>query len=103
MLQTRPPGTEVKSADVAQSALERAQRVFGEVGTKGSLHWRNMGCTGADVVRTGASDFWETLSPSGRKTFCTTARRLSVICAHLTSVHGALVCKLCVSEHLNRL
>ena len=37
VLQTRPPGTEVKSADVAQSALERAQKVFGEVGTKGLL------------------------------------------------------------------
>ena len=45
-LQTRPPGTEVKSADLAQSALERAQKVFAEIGTKGSLHWRNMGLHG---------------------------------------------------------
>ena len=45
-LQTRPPGTEVKSADVAQSALERVQKVFGQVGTKGSMHWRNMGLHG---------------------------------------------------------
>ena len=35
-------------------------------------------CTGANLVCPGASDFWETLS---------------VICANLTSVHGALVCK----------
>ena len=50
------------------------------------------GCTGANLVCTGASDFWETLGPSGQKTFCTPARQLSVICAKLTSVHGALVC-----------
>ena len=49
---------------------------------------------GANLVCTGASDFWETLSPSGRKMFCTPARQLSVIGAHLTSVHGALVCKI---------
>ena len=41
-LQTKPPGTQVKSADLTQSALERAQQVFAELGTKGSLHWRNM-------------------------------------------------------------
>ena len=33
-LQTRPPGTEVESADLAQSALERTQKVFADIGTK---------------------------------------------------------------------
>ena len=33
---------------------------------------------------------------AGQKTFCTPARQLSVICASLTSVHGALACKSCL-------
>ena len=101
-LQTRPPGTEVKSADLAQSALERAQKVFAEIETKvgtgkrglyerglsveesleslESLHslesldsmktGATWGCTGTNLVCTGASDFWKTLGPSGQKTFC---------------------------------
>ena len=45
-LQTRPPGTEVKSADLAQRALERAQKVFVDIGAEGWLHWRSMGLHG---------------------------------------------------------
>ena len=34
--------SEVKSVDLPQSALERAQKVFAGIGAKGWLHWRNM-------------------------------------------------------------
>ena len=63
-LQTRPPGTEVNSADLARSALERAQEVFADVGAKGCATW---GGTVANLVCPGAIDFWETLGPSAQK------------------------------------
>ena len=43
-LHTRPPGTDVKSADLAQKALERAQEVFAHIGATAT--WRIMGLHG---------------------------------------------------------
>ena len=61
--------------------LNQLQKVFAEIGTKGSLHWRNMGLDGTNLVCPAAGDFWETLRPSAQKTFCTPTRQLWVICA----------------------
>ena len=82
---------QVKSAD-PKCFGEGAKRSLRKRGQKACCTGATWGCTGANLVCTGASDFWETLSPSGQKTFCTPARQLSVICAKLTPVHGALVC-----------
>ena len=102
---SRPPRpTPLKSCKPGRHGQKSDQLIWPKVplrGRKRSLRKREQkarctgatwGCTGANLVCTGASDFWETLGPSGPKTFCTPARQLSVICTKLTSVHGALVC-----------
>ena len=84
----RPPGTEVKSADLAQSALERAQKVFAEIGNKRLVALAQHGVAPARVT------FRRLSVPSGQKGLLPPRKgNFQSICANLTSVHGALAGK----------
>ena len=91
-LQTRPLGKEVKSADLDQSALERVPEGFSDIGAKGLLHWRTLGCTGANLACPGASHF-RRLLVIDQNTLVHPTKKLSVICIDRTLVQGALACK----------
>ena len=77
-LQTRPPGTEVKSADLLQSSLERAHEAFVDVGAKGSLHRHKMGLHRRKLDLPSASDLGDSLSLSPKIPFAPPARQLSI-------------------------
>ena len=76
-------GTEVKSAALAQSASERA--------AKGLCGQRSESLAALAQHGVARAQALETLGPSDQKTFGTPARQLSINCADLTSVQGALV------------